>query len=91
MIFVYHSEERTKKMIQALDAEKKLEILKKRTRLDLSLNDIRIIVGCFNAVAYQAEIDDEPYLDPDALELKTKLESLYTKLLLENGKYGSSH
>ena len=78
-------------MIQALDAEKKLEILKKRTRLDLSLNDIRIIVGCFNAVAYQAEIDDEPYLDPDALELKTKLESLYTKLLLENRKNGSSH
>ena len=78
-------------MTQVLDLEKKLEILKKQTRLDLSLNDIRIIVGCFNAVAYQAEVDDEPYLDLDALELKTRLESLYTKILREHGKNGASH
>lgn len=78
-------------MTQVLDLEKKLEILKKRARLDISLNDIRIIVGCFKAVAYQAEIDDEPYLDPDALELKTRLESLYTKLLREHGTNGGSH
>jgi hypothetical protein len=78
-------------MTHVLDAEKNLEILKRRTRLDLSLNDIRIIVGCFNALAYQAEIDDEPYLDPDALALKTKLESLYAKLLRECGKNGASH
>ena len=77
--------------MQALEAEKKLEILKKRTRLDLSLNDVRIIVGCFNAVAYQAKIDDEPYLDPDALELKKRLESLYAKLLREHGTNGGSH
>ena len=78
-------------MTLVLDAEKNLGILKKRTRLDLSFNDIRIIVGCFNAVAYQAEIDDEPYLDPDALELKTRLEALYAKLLREHGKNGGSH
>jgi hypothetical protein len=78
-------------MMQALGSEKKLEILKKKTRLDLSLNDIRIIVGCFRAVAYQAEIDNEPYLDPDAIELKSKLESLYEKLLQEKGNNGRSH
>jgi len=78
-------------MAQVLDLEKKLEVLKKRTRLDFSLNDVRIILGCFNAVAYQAEIDDEPYLDPDALELKARLESHYAKLLHENGKNGGSH
>ena len=78
-------------MTPVMESEKKLEILKRRTRLDLSLNDIRILVGCFNAVAYQAEIDDEPYLDPDALELKTRLESLYAKLLREHGKNGGSH
>lgn len=75
-------------MMQMLGAEKKLEILKKRTRLELSLNDIRIIVGCFNAVAYQAQIDDEPYLDPDAFELKKKLETLYARLLREHGANG---
>jgi hypothetical protein len=78
-------------MTPVLDAEKKLETLKKRTRIDLSLNDIRIIVGCFKAVAYQAEIDDEPYLDPDALELKSRLESLYEKLLKDHGNNGGSH
>ena len=77
-------------MIQVIDTEKKLEILKKKTRLDLSLNDLRIIVGCFKAVAYQAEIDNEPYLDPEALQLKSKLEALYNKLLKENGNNGHS-
>lgn len=78
-------------MAQVLDLEKKLEILKRRTRLDFSLNDMRIILGCFNAVACQAEIDDEPYLLPDALELKARLESHYAKLLSERGNNGGSH
>jgi hypothetical protein len=77
--------------MQVLDAESKLEILKKRARLDLSVNDIRIILGCFRAVAYQSEIDDESYLDQDAVELKKKLESLYLKLLKEQGINGHSH
>jgi hypothetical protein len=64
------------------DPDQDLEILKKRTRLDLSLNEVRIVVGCLEALAYQAEIDDEPYLDPDALALKARLESLYAMLLL---------
>ena len=67
--------------MHVLDVEKKLETLKDRTRLDLSLNDIRILLGCFNAVAYQAKIDDEPYLDSDALDLKSRLESAYKNLL----------
>jgi hypothetical protein len=78
-------------MMQALDLEKKLEILKNRTCLDFSLNEIRMIVGCFKAVAYQSEIDDEPYLDPDTLELKAKLESLYARLLCEHGKNAGAH
>ena len=77
--------------MQLLDAERKLKILRKRARLDLSVNEIRIILGCFRAVAYQQEIDDEPYLDQDAIELKTKLESLYLKLLQGNGNNGYSH
>jgi hypothetical protein len=71
-----------------LECEKKLQILEERTLLDVSLNDLRILAGCLNALAYQAEIDGEPYLDPDALKLKEKLESLYEKLLGEHGKSG---
>ena len=71
--------------MQTLEAEKKLEILKSRTPVDLSLNDLRILLGCFNAVAYQAKLDDEPYLDADAIDLRNKLESLYQKLLKHHG------
>lgn len=66
--------------------DKVLETLKTRTRLELSLDDIRIMVGCMKAVAYQSEIDDEPYLDSDALALKERLESLYRDLLLRAEK-----
>jgi hypothetical protein len=71
-------------MIQALDEEKKLESLKNRTQLDLSVNELRILLGCFNAVEYQAEVDNEPYLDSDALDLRNRIESLYEKLLKNN-------
>ena len=77
-------------MIQAVDSDKKLEILKYRKRLDLSMNDIRIIVGCFSAVAYQEEVDGEQYLDADALALKDRLETIYRKSLSEEGENGNS-
>lgn len=51
--------------------------LSKPIGLDLSVNDLRIIVGCFNALAYCARCDDEPYLDPDGWKLKERLEGLY--------------
>ena len=76
-------------MIQALDSDKKLDILKNRKRLDLSMNDIRIIVGCFSAVAYQEEVDGEQYLDADALALKDRLETIYRKSLSEEGENGN--
>jgi|WetSurMetagenome_2_1015567.scaffolds.fasta_scaffold1456167_1 hypothetical protein len=74
-----------------LELEKKLEILEERTLLDVSLNDLRILAGCMSALAYQADVDGEPYLDPDALKLKERLAALYTKLLHEHGKNGGSH
>jgi hypothetical protein len=51
--------------------------LKKSVELDLSVNDLRIIVGCFSALAYWARLDDEAYLDPDGWKLKERLEGLY--------------
>lgn len=68
-------------MMRVLAAEQKLEALKRKTHLDLTLDEIRIILGCFRAVEYQAELDNEPYLDAGALALKAKLESLYARLL----------
>jgi hypothetical protein len=50
---------------------------KKPLNLDLSVNDLRIIVGCLNALAYWSRCDDEPYLDPDGWRLKERLEGLY--------------
>ena len=73
-------------MMHALDLEKKLDVLKTGKTLHLSLNDIRIIVGCFRAVAYQEEIDGEQYLDADALALKARLESVYRRSLNEDGE-----
>jgi hypothetical protein len=75
-------------MKHVLDPGKRLDALKRRTTLDLNLNDIRIILGCFRAVAYQGERDGEQYLDADALELKSRLETEYEKLFKENGHNG---
>mgnify|MGYP001116324843 CR=1 FL=1 len=68
-------------MIHAVESGKKLEILREPVRLDLSVNDLRILVGCLRAIAYFMKLDDEPYLDADALELQKKLEKKYTELL----------
>jgi hypothetical protein len=68
-------------MMPVMDSEKRLKVLEKRTTLNLSMNDLRIVLGCFNAVAYMAGIDDETYLDSEALDLRSRLESLYKRLL----------
>jgi hypothetical protein len=54
-----------------------LDMLSRPVHLDLNLNDLRIIVGCFRAIAYQAKVDDEPYLDSDATDLSQRLEQQY--------------
>ncbi len=63
-------------------------ILRRPVELDLSLNELRIIVGCLGAVAYMAEADDEPYLDPDGKKLMERLQGLYRDHL-ENKALGS--
>jgi len=62
------------KNIEARDIE---TTLRQPVDLDLSLNDLRIIVGCIGAVSYMAEADDEPYLDPDGKRLMERLQGLY--------------
>lgn len=51
--------------------------LGKQLCLDLSLNDLRILVGCLRALEYWSREDDEPYLDSDGIRLKERLEGLY--------------
>lgn len=63
----------------------KLEILRKPLLLGIRLNDLRIMIGCLNAVAYLMKTDDEPYLDAEALDLQGKLEDVYRGLLRESG------
>lgn len=77
-------------MTHAVECEQKLALLHKRLRLDLTVNELRIMVGCLKAVEYLMRIDDEPYLDADALELKQRLERRYADLLGENDGRGTS-
>jgi hypothetical protein len=59
------------------DAEQVLELLNVPVCLNLRLDELRILVTCLRAIAYQSEADDEPYLDEDGHALKLKLEQLY--------------
>ena len=58
-------------------AEKGLEALDRRVVVDLTANDLRILLGCLRAIEYQMMLDDEPYLDRDGLALGAKLKTLY--------------
>ncbi len=71
-------------MSETTESGQKLEILRKPLLLGISINDLRIMVGCFKAVSYLMKMDDEPYLDADALYLQGKLEDVYRGLLRES-------
>jgi hypothetical protein len=58
-------------------ADKDLEALDRRVVVDLTVNELRILLGCLRAIEYQMIADDEPYLDPDGFALKVKLQGLY--------------
>jgi hypothetical protein len=58
-----------------------MDVLRKTITLDLTLDALRVIVGCFKAVAYQETLDDEAYLDPDAVALMESLQRRYEATL----------
>jgi hypothetical protein len=78
-------------MTETTESLAALEILKLHTNIELSLNDLRIMVGCFAALAYQSQLDGESYLDVDALALQKRLESVYETSLRNAGGNGRSH
>lgn len=58
-----------------LEVEKKL---KKGIDISMSVNDLRLMVGCFNALEYMAETYGEEFMFLDeSRELRDRLEGLY--------------
>jgi hypothetical protein len=64
---------------------RKLDLLDTRVKLNISMNDLRLVVNCFKALEYQGKVDDEAYLDCEALSLKQRLEGTYKTSLARLG------
>ena len=75
------------------ETERRLDLLDSRLVMNLSLNDLRILVGNFRALEYQMGLDDTSYLDADGLGLKQRLEEAYRgalrRLGLQTGGIGA--
>jgi hypothetical protein len=82
---------RDRKPMHTTDAEGDVTMLREPVQMDLNLNDLRMMVNCMKAVEYQGKIDDEPYLDDEALELKKRLEGTYERTLEGLSVQGKSH
>jgi len=74
-----------KEMQATMVAERKLDLLDARVKLNMSINDLRLVVNCFRALDYQSKVDNETYLDGDALSLKQRLEGTYKTSLARMG------
>ncbi len=57
------------------------QILATTTVADLTLNDLRILLGALNAMVYFGAAHGEDYIDSDGLELRARLEKKYSNLL----------
>jgi hypothetical protein len=56
-------------------------VLRQRSSIPMTMNDLRIIVNCFRAVEYWGETAGETYLDAEGRVLKQHLEALYLGVL----------
>jgi hypothetical protein len=77
------------KTVMDNETERRLDLLDSRLEMNLSLNDLRILVGNFRALEYQMGLEDTDYLDADGLGLKHKLEEAYRGALLRLGFQGA--
>jgi hypothetical protein len=64
---------------------RKLDLLDARVKLNMSINDLRIVVNCFKALEYQGKVDNESYLGMEGLSLKQRLEGTYKTSLARLG------
>ena len=67
------------------ETDRRLEMLDSRLEMNLSLNDLRILVGCFRGLEYETGMDAASYLDADGLGLKRRLEQAYRSALVRLG------
>ena len=75
----------TMKTTDMSETERRLDLLDSRLVMNLSLNDLRILVGSFRALEHQMGLDDTSYLDADGLGLKHRLEDAYRGALVRLG------
>ena len=66
-------------------ADRRLDLLDTRVKLNISMNDLRIVVNCFKALDYQGKVDNESYLNGEAQSLKQRLEGTYKTSLARLG------
>ena len=66
-------------------ANRKLDLLDTRVKLNISMSDLRIVVNCFKALEYQGKVDNESYLGMEGLSLKQRLEGTYKTSLARLG------
>jgi hypothetical protein len=66
-------------------ADRKLDLLDTRVKLNISMNDLRLVVNCFKALEYQGKVDNEAYLNNETLYLKQRLEGTYKTSLARLG------
>ena len=71
--------------MNVLEMEKRLNLLDTPVQLDLTLNDLRIIVTSFRALLYMMQRDGESYLNTECLDLKDELERRYRAVLMDLG------
>ena len=71
------------------ETERRLDLLDSRLDMNLSLNDLRILVGNFRALEFQMGLEDADYLDADGLGLKHRLEEAYRGALRQLGFQGT--
>ena len=66
-------------------ADRRLDLLDTRVKLNISMNDLRIVVNCFKALDYQGKVDNESYLNGESQSLKQRLEGTYKTSLARLG------
>lgn len=72
-------------MHQTMAVDNRVDLMDARLNVNVSLNDLRILVNCLRALDYQGRVEDEAYLDEDALSLKGRLEAAYGTALRRLG------
>ena len=67
--------------MRELEFERKEQVLSAPVDLELSVNDLRILVNALDAMVYFGNEHGEEYLDTDGKELRARLKSNYEEMV----------